>query len=145
MQVLTPKFWALIDKDPNLVKEYRAILSRVFLILMTMILLVLMSPSWYLPSSLQDLNPSKKSIQIGKVVQAPLNIWTEHSNCQIHSRGGLKNPYSFTDTQYFLDFFMKLFFCAYKSWGHDPIWFFSSFGRKRKLSELRALLFSELY
>merc|ERR1712203_145461 len=58
--VLTPKFWALIDKDPNLVKEYRAIPSRVFLILMTMILLVLMSPSWYLPSSLQDLNPSKK-------------------------------------------------------------------------------------
>merc|ERR1719464_1217478 len=63
--VLTPKFWALIDKDPNLVKEYRAILFRVFLILMTMILPVLMSPSWYLPSSLQDLNPSKKSIQIG--------------------------------------------------------------------------------
>ena len=23
--------------------------------------------------------------------QGPLNIWTEHSNCQIHSRGDLKN------------------------------------------------------
>ena len=43
--------------------------------------------------------------QGGPSSQGPLNIWTEHSNCQIHSRGGLKNPYSFTDTQYFLDFF----------------------------------------
>ena len=33
--------------------------------------------------------------------QGPLNIWTEHSNCQIHSRG-LKNPSSSTDTQCFL-------------------------------------------
>ena len=59
-------------------------------------------------------------------MQRPLNIWTEHSNCQIHSRGGLKTkvvpegwpvtaqpsgtpliktPYSFTDVQYFLEFF----------------------------------------
>ena len=37
--------------------------------------------------------------------QGPLNMWTEHSNCQIHSRGRLKNPYNFADTQNFLDFF----------------------------------------
>ena len=46
----------------------------------------------------------------GHIVQGPLNIWTEHSNCQIHSRGGLKNPYSFTDTQYFLDLFYQIIF-----------------------------------
>ena len=34
---------------------------------------------------------------------------------------------------------MKLFFYAYKSWGHDPIWYFSCICRK--FSELRALLF----
>ena len=34
---------------------------------------------------------------------------------------------------------MKLFFYAYKSWGHDPIWYFSCLCRK--FSELRALLF----
>ena len=32
-------------------------------------------------------------------IEGPLKIWTEHSNCQIHSRGysKFKNPYSFTD------------------------------------------------
>ena len=34
---------------------------------------------------------------------------------------------------------MKLFFYAYKSWGHDLIWYFSCLCRK--FSELRALLF----
>ena len=34
---------------------------------------------------------------------------------------------------------MKLFFYAYKSWGHDSIWYFSCICRK--FSELRALLF----
>ena len=34
---------------------------------------------------------------------------------------------------------MKLFFYVYKSWGHDPIWYFSCLCRK--FSELRALLF----
>ena len=34
---------------------------------------------------------------------------------------------------------MKLFFYAYKSWGHDPIWYISCLCRK--FSELRALLF----
>ena len=77
---------------------------------------------------------------IPKLKQGPLNIWTEHSNCQVHSRVDSKTlTYSFTDTQYFLDFFMKLFSYAYKSWGHDPIWYFSCLCRK--FSELRALLF----
>ena len=64
--------------------------------------------------------PSIKNVQIvwlrkkdqlrpAGTVQGPLNIWTEDSNCQIHSGGGLHNPYSFTDTQYFLDFFMIFF------------------------------------
>ena len=34
---------------------------------------------------------------------------------------------------------MKLFFYACKSWGHDPIWYFSCLCRKFR--ELRALLF----
>ena len=45
--------------------------------------------------------------------QGPLNIWTEHSNVQIHSRVGLKKPYSFTDTQYFLDFYWWNYFNMY--------------------------------
>ena len=47
---------------------------------------------------------SKEENSIGTVDQGTLNIWTEHSNCLLHSRGGLKNPCSFTDTQYFLNF-----------------------------------------
>ena len=34
---------------------------------------------------------------------------------------------------------MKLFFYSYKSWGHDPIWYYSCLCIK--FSELRALLF----
>ena len=71
--------------------------------------------------------------------QGPLNIWTEHSNCQIHSRGDSKTLIALLIPNIFLIFFMKLFFYAYKSWGHDPIWYFSCLCRK--FSELRALLF----
>ena len=73
------------------------------------------------------------------MAQGPLNIWTEHSNCQIHSRGDSKTLIALLIPNIFLIFFMKLFFYAYKSWGHDPIWYFSCLCRK--FSELRALLF----
>ena len=49
-------------------------------------------------------------IELTDLTQGPLNIWTEHSNCQIHSWGWLKNPFSFTDTQYFLDFNYEIIF-----------------------------------
>ena len=69
--------------------------------------------------------------------QGPLNIWTEHSNYQIHSRGGLKNPYSFTDNQYFLEFFLWNSFSMHiKAEGRTQIWYFSCLCRK--FSELRA-------
>ena len=73
------------------------------------------------------------------VSQGPLIIWTGHSNCQIHSRGDSKTLIALLIPNNFLNFFMKLFFYAYKSWGHDPIWYFSCLCRK--FSELRALLF----
>ena len=66
------------------------------------------------------------------IIQGPLNIWTEHSNCQKPLQ-----LYWYPIFSWF--FFMKLFFYAYKSWGHDPIWYFSCLCRK--FSELRALLF----
>ena len=74
-----------------------------------------------------------------QLTQGLLNIWTEHSNCQIHSRGDSKILIALLIPNIFLIFFMKLFFYAYKSWGHDPIWYFSCLCRK--FSELRALLF----
>ena len=37
-------------------------------------------------------NRTKETIlQQSNTAQGPLNIWTEHSNCQIHSRGDSKN------------------------------------------------------
>jgi hypothetical protein len=71
--------------------------------------------------------------------QGPLNIWTEHSNYQIHSRGDSKTLIVYKYPIFSWFFFVKLFFYAYKSWGHDPIWYFSYLCRK--FSELRALLF----
>ena len=47
--------------------------------------------------------------------QGPLNIWTEHSNCQIHSRGDSKTLIALLLPNIFLGFFMKLFFYANKS------------------------------
>ena len=54
----------------------------------------------------------------------------------------LKLPYIVGGTQYpiFSWFFMKLFSNAYKSWGHDPIWYFPCLCRK--FSEFSALLFA---
>ena len=45
------------------------------------------------------------------------DLWIYGPNTQIakYIAGGLKNSYSFTDTQYFLGFWMKLFFYAYKN------------------------------
>ena len=63
------------------------------------------------------------------------DLWIYRQNTQIakYIVGGTQKP------NIFLIFFMKLFFYAYKSWGHDPIWYFSCLCRK--FSELRALLF----
>ena len=44
--------------------------------------------------------------------------------------GGLKNPNSFTETQYFFEKIVKILFYACKSWGYDPIWYFSYTCRK---------------
>ena len=40
------------------------------------------------------------------------DLWIYGQNTQIakYIVGGLKNPYSFTDTQYFLDFFYEIIF-----------------------------------
>ena len=73
---------------------------------------------------------------ISSLNQGPLNIWTEHSNCQIHNRRDSKNLAALLIPNIFLNFFMKLFFYAYKNWGHDTISCLC-----RKFSELRALLF----
>ena len=53
--------------------------------------------------------------------------------------GGTQNPHSFTETKYFFDFFVKILSYAYKTWGHDPIWYFSYLCRK--FSELRVIVF----
>ena len=69
------------------------------------------------------------------------DLWIYGQNTQIvkYIAGGTQNPYSFTNTQYVLDFFFgELFFYEYKSWGHDPIWHFSCL--RRKFSELRTLI-----
>ena len=73
------------------------------------------------------------------IKQGPLNIWTEHSNCQIHSRGDSKTLIALLIPIIFLILLIKVCFYAYKSWGHDPIWYFSCLCRK--FSELRVLLF----
>ena len=52
------------------------------------------------------------------VSQGPLYIWTEHSNCQIHSMGVSKTPISLLIPNIFLIFFVKILLNAYKSWGH---------------------------
>ena len=49
------------------------------------------------------------------IMQGPLNIWTEHSNYQIHSRGDSKTIIALLIHSILLIFFMKLFFYAYKS------------------------------
>ena len=59
----------------------------------------------------------KKQIRVivSTIMQGPLNIWTEHSNCQIHSRGDSKTLIALLMPNIFLIFFMKLFFYTYKS------------------------------
>ena len=47
-----------------------------------------------------------------KLKQGPLNIWTEHSNCQIHIRGDSKTLIASLIPKIFLIFFMKLFFMS---------------------------------
>ena len=51
----------------------------------------------------------------GMTNQRPLNIWTEHSNCRIHSRGDSKTLIAILILNIFMIFFMKLFFYACKS------------------------------
>ena len=62
--------------------------------------------------------------------QGPLKKWTEHSNYQIHSRGDSKNLIALLIPNIFWIFFIKVFIYAYKSWGQDPIWYFSCLCRK---------------
>ena len=45
------------------------------------------------------------------IKQGPLNIWTEHSNCQIHSRGDSKTPIASLIPNIFLIFYEIIFLC----------------------------------
>ena len=49
------------------------------------------------------------------IVQEPLNIWTEHSNCQIHSRGDSKTHIALPVSNIFLNFFCENTFNECKS------------------------------
>ena len=44
--------------------------------------------------------------RIGKSTQEPLNIWTEHSNCQIHSRGDSKTHIALLIPNNFFEFLL---------------------------------------
>ena len=68
--------------------------------------------------------------------QGPLNIWTEHSNCQIHSRGNLKTLIALLIPNIFLIYIIKVFFYAYKSWGHIQFDIFHVFVENSVNSEL---------
>ena len=61
---------------------------------------------------LTDFCPSFIASEIN---HGPLNTWTEHSNCQIHSRGDSKTLIVSLIPHIFLILLMKLFFYAYKS------------------------------
>ena len=39
-----------------------------------------------------------------RLIQGPLNIWTEHSNCQIHSGGDSKTLTALLIPKFFLNF-----------------------------------------
>ena len=54
-------------------------------------------------------------MSVGSIGQGPLNIWTEHSNCQIHSRGDSKPLKASLIPNIFLIFFYEIIFYAYKS------------------------------
>jgi hypothetical protein len=70
------------------------------------------------------------------------DLWIYGQNTQIvkYIVGGLKNPYSLLISNIFLNFLMKLFFYAYKSWGHDPI-----FMSLHKIQWTQSFAFSKLY
>ena len=74
--------------------------------------------------------------------QGPLNIWIEHSNCQIHRRGDSKALTALLIPNIFLIFFLWNYFSMHIKaecmTQFDPIWYFSYLCRK--FSELRALL-----
>ena len=70
------------------------------------------------------------------LAQGPLNIWTEHSNYQIHSMGDSKTLIALLIPNIFLIFFMKLFFYAYKSWGMTQCDIFHVFVENSVNSEL---------
>ena len=72
-------------------------------------------------------------------IQGPLNIWTEHSNCQIHGRGDSKTLIALLIPNIFLIHFMKLFFYAYETWN---LIFFMSLSR---IQWTQSFAFSELY
>ena len=44
------------------------------------------------------------------ISQGPLNIWTEHSNCQIHNRGDSKTLIALLIPNIFLIFFFEIIF-----------------------------------
>ena len=57
---------------------------------------------------LTDFCPSFIASEIN---QGPLNTWTEHSNCQIHSRGDSKTPIASLIPNIFLIFYEIIFLC----------------------------------
>ena len=57
---------------------------------------------------LTDFCPSFIASEIN---HGPLNTWTEHSNCQIHSRGDSKTPIASLIPNIFLIFYEIIFLC----------------------------------
>ena len=52
-------------------------------------------------------------IFLDQVIQGPLNIWTEHSNCQIHSRGDSKILIALLIPNIFLNSFYEIIFLCF--------------------------------
>ena len=77
--------------------------------------------------------------QIWQIVQGLLNIWTEYSNCQIHSRGDSKTIAGLLISNIFLIFSGNYYSMHMKSEGMTLFDIFICLCRK--FTELRALLF----
>ena len=75
-------------------------------------------------------------------MQGPLNIWTEHSNCQIHSRGDSKTLIALLITNIFLIFLWNDFLMHIKAVGMTQFDIFHAFVENSVNLEFA---FSELY
>ena len=67
------------------------------------------APRTFLPIQTTDLHA------LDSFMQGPLKIWTEHSNCQIHSRGDSKTLIALLIPNIFLIFLGNYFFMRIKA------------------------------